>query len=313
MAGDRVGWSPGSWHSPADLRRTARAVVVARAVAVPWALLIVLGHRLPPYPPGVRAASLAVIGAPVVGNAALWAVLRRPRGGARIRAAVVAGLALDVGVTGTMVWLHAFDPGAATWALPFVPPLEGAVLLALPGALVTWAACTGLYAAREVRGSTVHGYVLSWHSVALRMGIGLLIALVAGLMARDLLAQRAEQARALERAPEADRWRARLVSTLAHDVRSPLTVIRQGIEVPRTGGARMDEERRTELLAAVDRQAERLERLATGLLDLVSGEAGRLELRTTRGPRGGRDDGCGLRGRWPGGRGGGSAGARGGR
>lgn len=154
---------------------------------------------------------------------------------------------------GVIVWLHAFDPGAVLWALLFILPLEGAIVAALPGALGTWGLTVVIYGAREVWGSATYDYVLSWHSVAFRMGIGLLIALVAGLMARDLLRERARLAEALAAARDADRQRVELVSTLAHDVRSPLTVIRQAIATLERLGAAADVGARRQLLEAADR------------------------------------------------------------
>lgn len=253
-------------------------MLVARAVAVPWGVLIVLGHGNPPYPPGVRAASLAAVGVLAVATVVLAAALRWARRPGPLAAAAVAGLVVDAGVVGALVLLNTFDPGAALWALLFVLPLEGALLFALPGALVTWGATATLYAVREVWGSAAYGYVLSWHSIAFRMGIGLLIALVAGLMARDLVRQRTRLAEALAGARELDRLRAELVAMLAHDIRTPLTVIRQGIATLQHAGERIDDVTRTALLAATDRHAGRLERLATGLLDMARLETGQLVL-----------------------------------
>ena len=75
-----------------------------------------------------------------------------------------------------------------------------------------------------------------------------------------------------------DALRSGLVSTLAHDVRSPLTVISGVLEALLDTESTADPERRQELLLAAQRQARRLSRLAEGLLTLARLEQGRLEL-----------------------------------
>jgi signal transduction histidine kinase len=110
------------------------------------------------------------------------------------------------------------------------------------------------------------------------MGIGLLIALVAGIMARDLLMQRSRLAETLKRVSRIDRLRSGLVATLAHDVRNPLTAIRGNIKVLTQHAERLSDGQREELISETDKAAERLERLATDLLDLARLEEGKLEL-----------------------------------
>jgi signal transduction histidine kinase len=195
-------------------------------------------------------------------------------------------MALDIVVASGIVWLYAFDPGSALWAVLFILPLEGAIRFALPGALIAWGAATVLYTARELWRidafpQSVHGpggFGFQLESITFRMGIGLLIGLVAGLMARNLLRQRARLQEALDDVSRIDRLRSRLVTTLAHDVRGPLTTIRGSLSTLLRYGPRVDDETRQQMLADADQQAQRLERLATELLDLARLEDGRLEL-----------------------------------
>jgi signal transduction histidine kinase len=140
------------------------------------------------------------------------------------------------------------------------------------------AAATGLYTLREVYGALVFGHAFLPQSISFRMGIGFLIALVAGYMARDLTQQRLLVEAALEDVRRVDRIRAGLVSTLAHDVRGPLTAIRTALTtlLKRAGTLSLDVTE--ELLEGAERQAARMELLATDLLDLARLERGRLEL-----------------------------------
>jgi signal transduction histidine kinase len=70
-----------------------------------------------------------------------------------------------------------------------------------------------------------------------------------------------EQVRAVER------WRAALTSTLAHDVRSPLTTIRMTLHLLNRSGDDLPASRRGAMLATAERQTLRIQRLAESLLD----------------------------------------------
>jgi signal transduction histidine kinase len=108
--------------------------------------------------------------------------------------------------------------------------------------------------------------VLGTAFVLLPVAVG--VALLIEAQARYLREDRA-------RIEQVERWRAALVATLAHDVRSPLTTMQFALEE-----LREDRGRRTdELIDATLRQVARMNRLASGLLDLDRIDAeGRLRL-----------------------------------
>jgi signal transduction histidine kinase len=254
-------------------------MLIVRTIGIPWALLQVLSYQDREYPPGVKERVLALVALLLVGNVVVWLAYRRTATlrGARILAA--SSLGLDVFVISGIVWLYAFDPGSALWAVLFISPLEGALRFQLGGALVAWMGTTVIYIGREVWGSDRYGYLLQWNSITFRMGIGFVIALVAGLMARDLMRERERLAKALQEVEALDELRAGLVSTLAHDVRTPLTAIRGTLKTLLARGDMVDPETTRAFLEAADLQAERLTRLAADLLDLARLEGGRLVLK----------------------------------
>lgn len=84
---------------------------------------------------------------------------------------------------------------------------------------------TVLYVGRETWAADRYGVPLLWNSVSFRMGIGLLIALTAGLMARDLHRERIRLAGAFNQLRRIDGFRSALVSSLATDARSPVAII----------------------------------------------------------------------------------------
>ena len=102
--------------------------------------------------------------------------------------------------------------------------------------------------------------------IPVAVGIGLVIA----DRVRDLREAR-------DRAERAEGWRAALVATLAHDIRSPLTTV-EGTLMLLDEGLRLPAERQKPLIGAALRQTRRLTRLATGLLDLERVQQGTLRL-----------------------------------
>lgn len=262
----------------ADLRRSERAVSLVRWVAVAFALGQVLTYDNLPYPAGVKEAALALTGVLAAANAGIWLVHRRTRTYAQARNLAVASLSLDVLVASGFVWLYAFDQGSALWAILFILPLEGAIRFRMAGALGAWAATTALYVGRELWASDRYGYDLEWNSVSFRIGVGLFIALIGGLMARDLTREHARLSAALTEVRRVDAVRSGLISTLAHDVRNPLTTIRGTLKMLLARNERLDPQTAEELIRSADGQAARLERLAIDLLDLARVEHGRLEL-----------------------------------
>lgn len=252
-------------------------MVLARCAAVPWAFLQVFTYQ-PPYPPGVGAIGVGLAVLLALGNVAAWLAYRRIHTVRQGRLLGLASLALDVVVLSGFVWLYAFDQTVAVWAVLFLLPMEGAVRFRLRGAVAVWLVVTFIYALREIWGSARYDYPLDWASISYRMGIGLLLALVAGFMARDLIHQRERLERALAELRKVDQLRAALVSTLAHDVRNPLTTIRGVHSTLVRRGDQLPPEAAKDLILSAERQAIRLERLATDLLDLARLEQGRMAL-----------------------------------
>jgi signal transduction histidine kinase len=253
-------------------------MVLVRGAAVVFSVAQVLAYRTEPYPPGIEAAALGLAGVLALANLAIWLASRRAADlGAARRLAIIA-LATDILLASAFVWLYAFDPVSALWAILFILPLEGAIRFGLPGALTSWAAVTILYIGREIYADAVYGDPFEPESVSFRMGIGLMIALVAGLMARNLTRQRAQLGDALTELWKTDALRSRMVTTLAHDVRNPLTTIRGTFKTLARHRDRLDAQTLAELIRTADKQAQRMERLAADLLDLARTESGRLDL-----------------------------------
>ncbi len=91
---------------------------------------------------------------------------------------------------------------------------------------------------------------------------------------RARLADEAEQARV---AVEAERLRSTLLSSVSHDLRTPLATITGAASSLLQAGSRGDETER-ELKEAIYEEADRLNRLVTNLLDMTRLESGTLQL-----------------------------------
>jgi two-component system sensor histidine kinase KdpD len=90
------------------------------------------------------------------------------------------------------------------------------------------------------------------------------------------LAERARHAAALE---EADRIKTALLSSVSHDLRSPLAAIKTAVTGLLDPGATLDGTDRAELLTAIDEETDRLARLVANLLDLSRIQGGALRPR----------------------------------
>ncbi|MFL6128247.1 MAG: ATP-binding protein [Mycobacteriales bacterium] len=77
----------------------------------------------------------------------------------------------------------------------------------------------------------------------------------------------------------ADRDRSDLVSTVAHEIRSPLTTVKGFTSTLLAKWDRLGEEQKLAMLAAVNADADRVTRLLSDLLDVSRIDAGRLRLR----------------------------------
>jgi two-component system, OmpR family, sensor histidine kinase KdpD len=93
---------------------------------------------------------------------------------------------------------------------------------------------------------------------------------------RTRLVREMEQARLLT---ETERLRDALLSTISHDLRTPLVSIIGSVSSLLTYGATYDESARRELLLTIQEEAERLNRFVGNLLDMMRLEAGALELK----------------------------------
>jgi two-component system sensor histidine kinase KdpD len=92
-------------------------------------------------------------------------------------------------------------------------------------------------------------------------------------------AQLAAEAEKVRREMEAEQLRSSLLSSVSHDLRTPLAVITGATGTVLHGGTTLSEPTRQDLLKTVLEEAERLNRLIRNLLDMTRLESGAVEVR----------------------------------
>lgn len=85
-----------------------------------------------------------------------------------------------------------------------------------------------------------------------------------------------------DRLAELERLRTELLSTIAHELRTPLTAVRTSAGLLLEPGAEPTDEQRRSLLEAIERNAERMQRVVGDILDLARFRAGRIRLQLRR-------------------------------
>jgi PAS domain S-box-containing protein len=102
----------------------------------------------------------------------------------------------------------------------------------------------------------------------------------------DIVRDVTERKRAEEALRDADRRKTEFLAVLSHELRNPLTPIRNGIRILRTAGPGDEQAERAQVV--IERQVEQLARLVDDLLDVTRITRDRIQLRT------GRLELCGL-------------------
>ncbi len=99
---------------------------------------------------------------------------------------------------------------------------------------------------------------------------------LASAVQRDRLADQRARARALE---ESDRVKSALISSVSHELKTPLTAIKASVTTLLQEEADGEQSIRRELIESINRETDRLTRLVSNLLDMSRLEAGALQPR----------------------------------
>jgi two-component system sensor histidine kinase KdpD len=164
--------------------------------------------------------------------------------------------------------------GVAQWVFDHAEP-AGLGTLTLPGARATYLPLNGTAGALGVLGLLPEG-APRWAEPDQRQLLEAFATQTALALERTMLAEQGVHDR---RQADAERLRNALLSSVSHDLRTPLGVITGAVstalETPD-----LSEPARRELLQSAQEEAQRLHRLVSNLLDITRLESGSLELKT---------------------------------
>jgi signal transduction histidine kinase len=255
-----------------------RTMVTARWIAVVFALLQVQLYDATAYPTGVRATAYSLVGVLAALNlAAMWAV-RHVRSRLAALTLVVATMVGDVLIVTAFVWTYSFDGPSVHFLLFFALPAEAALKFALPGALLSWAAITVLYTARQAWAAATYGLGFSLPSISYRTGILLLVAFIVGAFADRARRSTQHALEALHALRREEEWRSALIDMLAHDIRSPVATTISMLQLLGRESPELDPERRADLRQRAIRQSRRALELSDDILTMARARQQQLEL-----------------------------------
>ncbi|MGH8933310.1 MAG: sensor histidine kinase, partial [Egibacteraceae bacterium] len=259
------------------LGRAERTLIRARWAGAVFAAVQILTYYLP-YPGGVIGLAASLVLLLAVGNTAIRLTLGRVSTPTHAKALAVAGLALDVVVVMGLVLVYTFDVDTAMWAAVYVLPLEGAIKFQLAGSFWTMAIATALYTVREVFGALAYGNPFLATSISFRMGVGFIIAGVAGAMASSLLRERNELEVAKAELERAGEIKDDFLAMTNHELRTPLTTILGYTAMLQRRWSTLEDGYKRDAVTAIAEQSERLRDLVEDLLTISSAQAGALQL-----------------------------------
>lgn len=255
-----------------DLRRIEHTLVTVRWVGVAFGLFRML--LFPPTRSRNALAAWILLGVLALGNVLIDRSRANPDLDIRTVGRVSYGL--DMVFLVGLTWLLAYDPTSNMWLALFLIAVEGGVRYQLPGALGGWVVIVVGYVAIGQYLEVVEGFVVPADVITFRAGTALVIGVTIGLLTRDLHVARERAEATAEDLRKVQEMRGRIVDTLAHDVRSPISVISMTLDTVRQGRASGPVADR--LLEGAARHVARLETLVNDLLDMARSERGALTL-----------------------------------
>lgn len=247
--------------------RTERATVKIRWAAVALAIFQTYTYYLP-FPQGVLEFTVALIALLVVGNVAIALSLRRATTLQEARRISLGAITLDTTVVLGLVFTYTFDPGTAIFALVYLLPLEAAIRFELRGALTVMGIVAMVYTLREAYGAARFGNDFLIPSITFRMGIGMLLAAISGVLASNLGRERT-------RALEASRLKSQFLANMSHEVRTPMNGVLGMAQL--LEDTPLNDAQRT-YLSALNESGRSLLRIIDDILDFSKVEAGKLEV-----------------------------------
>ena len=256
MPGDIVG------REIARLRGLERKLVWIRWFGVVFGVFQIWQLAGPQTPDYVVPISYQTIVALGVGNLIIGTLSGRANTLRALKRIGYGAFALDMALVFTNIWLGSYDRNSTSWTLAYVLPLEGAIRYQIRGAALSIAAFSISEVAREIyRVGLFDDLHFEISAVTYRVGLFSMIALIAGIMARNL---EQERNAAESRADELEQM-ARREEASRGEIQAFHDVVLAGI------GSGTLEETLSDIAAAMGRAFD-WEAFAIGLIDEENGD-----------------------------------------
>lgn len=213
-----------------------------------------------------------------IGSVTIWGLLARIGTEEGLEKLGRFGMLLDTGVILAFVWIFSFEDPYNGWALVFLIPLEAALRYRLRGALLAAGAVAVFFLPQSLHFARLHDRVFDLDGYVFTVGLGLLIAGIAGTMAEGWHDRTLAFEKQSARLTEMDRLKDRYLAVTSHEIRGPLTAIITGTDTLLRRGDRLKEEQRKQLLEMVAQQSHQMARLVDDLMISNELQAGQIAL-----------------------------------
>ena len=246
----------------ARLRGIERKLVWIRWFGVVFGVFQIWQLAGPQTPDYVVPISYQTIIVLAIGNLIIGTLSGRANAIPALKRIGYAAFALDIALVFANIWLGSYDRNSTSWTLAYVLPLEGAIRYQMRGAAFSIAAFSISEVARELyRVGLFDDLHFEISAVTYRVGLFAMIALIAGIMARNL---QHERSAAESRADELEQM-ARREAASRGEIQAFHDVVLAGI------GSGTLEQTLSDVAAAMGRAFD-WEAFAIGLIDEESGD-----------------------------------------
>lgn len=257
-----------------ELRAAERTMILVRWAAVPFALVQVLTYYMP-YPGNTWHLGLLLVALLAAGSGLIHLIHLRSHTVATSKRLSAFAFAFDFAIIFAFVWLYSFDVNTAMFVMVYLLPLEGAIRYQRAGALGVMGLATVVYALRELHAAHLYGHDFLLTSISFRMGVGFLIASVAGAMALRFWKERQRvqslyhhERAAADTLRELNAIKSTFLGAVSHELRTPMTSILGFALTLQAQGPDVSRDEQQMMIDIIATEASRIDRLMDDLLDV---------------------------------------------
>lgn len=249
---------------PGETRRLELWMTYVRWLGFAFAAVAV--SIQPALDPAVERSAWSLVVFLGLGNLTIWGSLERMKSERDLTVFGGVIFAFDAGIVLALAWVLAGNDPYVMWALLLVLPMEGALRYRLFGALAVAAGNAAFFVFQTHHVAALTGSGFDHAMYVFVVGLGTLVAMIAGVMAENWHRQQRRFHDQGMRLAEVDRLKDRFLAVTSHEIRGPLTAIIAGVDTVQKRGDRLSSEQKARMLDMVSQQGHQLARLVDDLL-----------------------------------------------